>query len=236
MTKNVLLIGSRSQARIMENFINNSKEKINLKYANLSSKKNINLKVKYIYDPNSKKTTFKTKANFINIKKNLKKFVKDSNFFLTCIGGEHGKYRNFISLKIEKMGPKPLSIVSKFSIIDESVQLGKGIQIMPNVTINNHSKIGNYCIINTSATIDHECIIGNGVHIMGGASLAGRVKIGNFVTIGTNATILPNIKISEGAFVGAGAVVTKNVGKNAMVVGNPAKFIKVNKHESFNFL
>ena len=134
------------------------------------------------------------------------------------------------------MGPKPLSIVSKFSIIDESVQLGKGTQIMPNVTINNHSKIGNYCIINTSATIDHECIIGNGVHIMGGASLAGRVKIGNFVTIGTNATILPNIKISEGAFVGAGAVVTKNVGKNAMVVGNPAKFIKVNKHESFNFL
>ena len=41
-----------------------------------------------------------------------------------------------------------------------------------------------------------------------------------------NATILPKIKIEEGAFIGAGAVVTKNVKKNQIVAGNPAKFIK----------
>jgi len=236
MTQNVLLIGSKSQARIMENFINNYKGKINLKYVNFPNKKNNKLIVKYIYDPSSSKPTFKTKANFINIKKNLKKIVKDSNFFLTCLGGEFGKYRNFISQKFEKMGLKPISIVNKFSVVDDSVFLGKGIQILPNVTINSHTRIGDYSIINTSATIDHECHIGKGVHVMGGACIAGKVKIGNYASIGTNATILPNIKIGEGAYVGAGAVVIKDVKRNTIVAGNPAKFIKLNKHALFNFL
>ena len=61
---------------------------------------------------------------------------------------------------------------------------------------------------------------------MPGASIAGRVKIGDFATIGTNATVLPDINIDAGAYVGAGAVVTKNVKKNQIVVGNPARFIK----------
>ena len=68
------------------------------------------------------------------------------------------------------------------------------------------------------------------MHIMSGACIAGRVKIGDYVTIGTNATIFPDLEISEGAFIGAGSVVRKNVKKNQMVVGNPAKFLKKNKH------
>ena len=65
---------------------------------------------------------------------------------------------------------------------------------------------------------------------MGGVSIAGRVKIGDYVSIGTNATIFPDLEISEGAFIGAGAVVRKNVKKNEIVVGNPSKFLKMNKH------
>ena len=85
-------------------------------------------------------------------------------------------------------------------------------------------------IVNTSASIDHECKIGNGVHIMGGVAIAGRVTIGNYVTIGTQATILPDITIEDGAYIGAGSVVTKNVKKNHIVAGNPAKFLKTNKY------
>lgn len=38
-----------------------------------------------------------------------------------------------------------------------------------------------------------------------------------------NATILPGKTIHEDGFVGAGAVVTKNVEKGQVVVGNPAR-------------
>lgn len=46
-------------------------------------------------------------------------------------------------------------------------------------------------------------------------------------SIGANATILPGIIIGEGAMVGAGAVVTKNVPPRALVVGNPAKVVRL---------
>ena len=44
--------------------------------------------------------------------------------------------------------------------------------------------------------------------------------------IGANATIICGNKIGENSFIGAGSVVTKNVRKNTLVVGVPAKFVK----------
>ncbi|MGD9962946.1 MAG: acyltransferase, partial [Thermoplasmata archaeon] len=50
-------------------------------------------------------------------------------------------------------------------------------------------------------------------------------------SIGANATIICGVTIGEGALVGAGAVVTKDVPARAVVVGCPAKRVKVEKKE-----
>lgn len=55
------------------------------------------------------------------------------------------------------------------------------------------------------------------------------VKIGKNVWVGSDSTILPGVEIGDGAIIGAGSVVTKNVLTNAIVCGNPAKFIKMCK-------
>ena len=47
--------------------------------------------------------------------------------------------------------------------------------------------------------------------------------------IGTGVIILPGVVVGEGAICGAGAVVTKNVPPYTMVVGNPAKILKILK-------
>lgn len=52
------------------------------------------------------------------------------------------------------------------------------------------------------------------------------IKIENNVWIGANAVVLPGITIGENSIVAAGSVVTKDVPKNTIVAGNPAKFIK----------
>ena len=46
-------------------------------------------------------------------------------------------------------------------------------------------------------------------------------------SIGANATILPGLTIGEYAMVGAGAVVTKDVPPYAVVVGNPARILRL---------
>jgi acetyltransferase-like isoleucine patch superfamily enzyme len=53
------------------------------------------------------------------------------------------------------------------------------------------------------------------------------VHIKKNVWIGVNVTILAGVTIGENAIIGAGSVVTKDVPANAVVVGNPARVIKM---------
>ena len=58
------------------------------------------------------------------------------------------------------------------------------------------------------------------------------VVIGNNVWIGENVSIMPGVEIGDGSIIGSNSVVTKNVDKNTMVVGVPAKPIKFYNEES----
>ena len=223
MKKNIFFWGAKYKAGIIYNLINNRK------LSGLDS----NLKIKYMFDPGLKSPQFKSNVNFSNKEKDLKVFLKDSNFFITCIGNQFGKARYVISKKLEQKKLKPLSVISKDAKISSKKNLGKGIQVFPGAIINENSKIGDYTILNTSSLVEHDCEIGAGVHLMPGAVVGGNVIIKDFVTIGLNATILPGLTIEEGSFIGAGAVVTKNVKKNQVVAGNPAKFQKKNEIKVF---
>lgn len=75
------------------------------------------------------------------------------------------------------------------------------------------------------AKISHNCEIGIDVVIHGNALLSGSVKVGDRAVIGPNATIEPGLTIGDGAVVAAGAVVTRDVERNTVVAGVPAKRI-----------
>lgn len=51
--------------------------------------------------------------------------------------------------------------------------------------------------------------------------------IGNDVLISTNAIILRNVKVGNGAIIGAGAVVTKDIPPYTIVIGVPARTIRM---------
>jgi acetyltransferase EpsM len=197
-------------------------------YENLKSQ---NKKVDFIFDEFIKEPNYESKAKFSNKKTDLKNFIKESKYFFVCIGMYDGFLRDYISKILIKKNLTPLSIVSKNSIVDQTATVGNGLLCLPNSVIHKKAKIGNNCLLNVNSVIDHECIIGDGVHVMGSAYIAGRVKIGNFASIGANATILPDLKIGKNSIVGAGAVVTKDVKDGCVVIGNPAKFLRINKKE-----
>ncbi len=189
------------------------------------------LKIKYIFDNTKKKLKFQTQVKFLNKIDELNKIIDECNYFIVAIGSEYGKARFLISNELLKRKLKPLNLIDKNSIIAHDVISGKGFQSEAGSIIQNKVKIGDFCILNTNASIDHHSNIGNGCHIMPGATIAGKVNIKDFVTIGSNATILPYITIETGAVIGAGSVITKNVKKNELVAGNPAKKIKIVKHK-----
>lgn len=53
------------------------------------------------------------------------------------------------------------------------------------------------------------------------------IHIGKNVWIGANATVLPGVTIGDGAVIAAGAVVAKDVPRNTVVGGVPAKQMKI---------
>ncbi len=52
------------------------------------------------------------------------------------------------------------------------------------------------------------------------------IRVGKNVWIGSNATILKGVTIGDGAIIGAGAVVTKDVPKNSVALGVPARVVR----------
>lgn len=86
------------------------------------------------------------------------------------------------------------------------------------ITIGDRTLIGHHVVL---ATINHDVRPEFRCNMQ-----LGSIVIGKDVWIGANATILPNVTIGDGAIVAAGAVVTKNVEKNTVVAGVPARCIK----------
>ena len=109
-----------------------------------------------------------------------------------------------------------------------SNQIGKGTVMMAGVVINPEVWIGRHCILNTGVCVDHECRIEDYVHVSPNATLCGNIQVGEGSHIGAGAVVIQGIRIGKWATVGAGAVVIKDVPDFAVVVGNPARILRVN--------
>ncbi|HEY2961348.1 MAG TPA: acyltransferase, partial [Pyrinomonadaceae bacterium] len=59
-----------------------------------------------------------------------------------------------------------------------------------------------------------------------------QTRIGNGVRITYHATVVAGVEVGDGAMIGTGAVVTRNVEPNHIVVGIPAKTVKIKESEA----
>lgn len=122
-----------------------------------------------------------------------------------------------------------VKVLSSESFIGQNVQIGDGSVVAPMAVITNNTKIGEHVSVNIGATISHDCVIGDFATISPGAHLAGRVELGDGVFVGIGAVIKNGIKVASGCVIGAGAVVVEDITEpNTVVIGNPAKKLKIN--------
>jgi acetyltransferase-like isoleucine patch superfamily enzyme len=120
--------------------------------------------------------------------------------------------------------------------IGNDVFIGPFVEIQKNACLGDRTKVQSHSFICELVEIGCDCFIGHGVVFIndlfqkggpakGNMSLWKKTKIGNKVSIGSNSTILP-VTICDNVIIGAGSVVTKNIEKSGIYIGNPASFLK----------
>ncbi len=107
------------------------------------------------------------------------------------------------------------------------------IEIFPGTNIDRGTV--NNTIIGKGTKIDHHCHIGHNVQIgenciiTAKVIIGGSTKIGNNVWIGPNSTIMDHITVGDDVYIGAQTNVIKSVESGVVVVGNPAKPLRISK-------
>lgn len=145
-------------------------------------------------------------------------FKSISNEYTLGIGGSKNRFQ--LNNKFEDIGGKLVTATSKYcSIGSFNTDIKPGTVIMDYTVLTNSVSVGKGTLINSHCLIGHEATIGDFCSIAPGVRITGNCKIGNYVNIGTGAIILPNVKVGNNSFVGAGSVISNDVPDDSMVVG-----------------
>lgn len=155
-----------------------------------------------------------------------KEYLFPASYFILAFGNPYGRRRMDLQEHFMKTyNLFPLSIVHSSVVMEHSVLIARGAQILAKAYIGANVQMGDQCIVNAQSSVDHDCKIGHGSEIGPGAVLCGEVTVGANVWVGAGATIIEKVKIGNDVIIGAGTVVTKDVPDNVIVRGVPAQVV-----------
>lgn len=118
-------------------------------------------------------------------------------------------------------------LIDLSSTVARTATIASGVTINAHVVVGAQATIDEFVQINRSASVGHHTLLNPFVTIGPGVTVASSVTIGPGAFVGAGATILPGVSIGENATVGAGSVITQDVPAFAVVVGNPAKILRI---------
>ena len=139
--------------------------------------------------------------------------------------------------------------------LGDECQTGHHVTIREDVTVGPKTVIGTGAVVEFGASIGSRVLVQTRAYVTAHVVIEDDVFLGPGVTttndrrmlwrraganmelagpvfrrgcrVGAGAVILPGVEVAERAFVGAGAVVTRDVPVRALVVGNPARIVRI---------
>lgn len=204
MKKNLILIGAGGFAKSVIDSIDEKKYNIEGFVDNIKSGSHLGYKI------------------YAN---NLDDLENKENYCYFIAIGDNVK-RTYWYNEVVKRNLEVINVIDKTAILSENITFGRGIFIGKLAIINSDARIGENVIINTKALVEHGCRVGNNVNISTNTVLNGDVVIKNNCFIGSSSVINGQITIDENSVIGSGTVVIKDIEKNVVVAGIPARIIR----------
>lgn len=118
------------------------------------------------------------------------------------------------------------SLISKHAWISKQVSIGNGVIIYPGVSVNYHTRIEDFVIVNMNSAIGHDCHLQRFCALAPGVALAGFTVLGECVDMGIHSATRQSIRIGRNAIIGGMAMVITDLPESVTAIGVPAKIIK----------
>jgi sugar O-acyltransferase (sialic acid O-acetyltransferase NeuD family) len=137
---------------------------------------------------------------------------------LNAVGGI-GEVKTRISIfrKLMEVGFTFPTMIHPSVVVENSSNLGEGIQVLPLSYVGTEAAVGFGVIINNGVIISHDCVVEDYAGLAPGVVLAGGVRVGEGAQLGLGATVNLNVSIGEYAQIGNSAVIKADVPEGGVV-------------------
>ncbi|HEX2832189.1 MAG TPA: hypothetical protein VHW00_04195 [Thermoanaerobaculia bacterium] len=151
-----------------------------------------------------------------------------THFAVGLAAVKHVQIKSALFRYCVSLGLTPVGSVHRTAYISASAKVGSGNLIMSYTSITVDCRVGNNCLITSSAALMEDVTLEDDVTLITSFIGAG-CHVEEKVYIGPGSSIGAGVRIGRNSIVGAGSVVLKDLPPNSFAVGSPARVIKANE-------